>query len=84
MDASCDRSGAVMRKKLSFTQRFPHFVNLPKNSKSPTDSIYKRYDILHQTLVLWSQDTGYVVRSGAPFTLRVDVNGKIRDIESKS
>ena len=60
-------------------------VKLPKGSKSPTNSIYKRYDIVEQSRAV-SQYEGVpdVVYCDKPFTLRVEVKGKIKDLHSKA
>lgn len=64
--------------------RPPHIARIPKGSVSPTGSIYKRFDIVEQGSVLCSYANGpYTIRSLQPFKIRVSVNGKIKEIESK-
>lgn len=67
------------------TVLYPHYVRLPAGSRSPTDSIYKQYDIARQSSVLCHFDGAPgVVRSGKSFVLRVKLpSGKIKFIESK-
>jgi hypothetical protein len=66
-------------------KRPPHIALLPKGAKSPTDSIYHRYDIIEQGAVLQSYADGLgTVRSIRPFIIRVLLpNGKIKDIHSR-
>ena len=64
--------------------RPPYIARLPKGAKSPTGSIYKRYDIVEQGAVLQSYVNGPdTVRSMQPFHIRVLVSGKVKDIYSK-
>lgn len=71
-------------KKPTRSVKYPHFIRLPKGCKSPTGSIYQRYDIVQQGRVLNSfADSFATVRSAEPFTLRVLMpNGKLKDITS--
>lgn len=70
--------------KGKISDKYPNYVILPKESMSPTGSIYKRYDIVEQTRVLISfgRETN-TIRSSAPFTVRVSVKGKIKELKSK-
>ena len=70
-------------KKLTEAQKHPHYVRLPKGSVSPTGSIYKFYDIKMQGGVLNTySDKPSIVRSAEPFTLIVDVKGRIKYLSS--
>jgi hypothetical protein len=72
-----------MKKRLTIAQREPHVVKLPKGSKSPTNSIYKTFDIVKQEAVVSTfSDAGLTVRSRLPFTLSVQVGKKVRTIDS--
>ena len=80
-------TGHGMReRKPSRSQKYPHYVHLPKGCKSPTDSIYREYDIVSQGRVLNRFADGMsTVRSSEPFTLRVMMpNGKVKEIASKN
>ena len=37
-----------MTKRVKESEKRPFVITLPKGSKSPTNSIYKRYDIVSQ------------------------------------
>lgn len=70
--------------KKSIAQKLPHVVKLPVGAVSPTGSIYKHYDIVQQSNALSVAYNGpLTIRSSEPFTLRVSVKGKIREISSK-
>lgn len=70
--------------RTSRTVKYPHVVRLPKGSLSPTNSMYKRYDIVAQGAVLHSYlDTPLTLRSTQPFTLRISVNGIISEVSSQ-
>jgi hypothetical protein len=63
--------------------RYPYVVRLPKGATA-VNSSHRTFDIVQQELVVntWI-DSPYVVRSMAPFVLRANVNGKIREFISK-
>jgi len=70
-------------KKLTEAQKYPHYVRLPKNAVSPSGSIYKHFDIKMQGRVLNTySDKPSIVRSAEPFTLIVDVNGRVKFLSS--
>jgi len=71
-----------MRKRIPESVKHPYVIRLPKGSTSPTNSIYKRFDIVKQGRAVWSSGNT-VIRSSEPFILSVSVNGKIREISSK-
>ena len=77
---------ANLKKRRTITERYPYFVKLPKGCKSPTNSIYTRYDIVKQGRVLSTfGNSEYTVRSAEPFTLRILLeNGKEKTLESKN
>ena len=72
-----------MTKRVKESEKRPFVITLPKGSKSPTNSIYKRYDIVSQGMALWHVTNGRVLRSAKPFTLLVEVNGKVKELVSK-
>lgn len=64
--------------------KYPHVVKLPHGAVSPTNSIYKHYDIVVQGAVLCRYlDAKYTIRSMQPFTLRYALNGKTSEVSSK-
>lgn len=74
----------IKQKRKSEAEKFPHYIKLPKNSKSPTDSIYKRFDIKMQTKAVNSYSNNpTIIRCAHPFILTVQVGKKIKDIESR-
>lgn len=65
-------------------KRERYVIRLPKDSVSPTGSIYGEYDIVEQGKVVCRyQDSKYVVRSIAPFTLVTKTKGKVKEFHSK-
>jgi len=74
----------MKKMKQSFIQKHPHYIKLPKDARSPTDSIYYMYDIVKQGKVLsrWANDS-YIVRSSEPFTLRFLTKGKVKEVSSR-
>lgn len=66
-------------------EKYPHVVKLPKNSTSPTNSIYKHFDILMQTKAVNTySNIPTTVRCAEPFTLEVKLpSGKVKVIKSK-
>jgi len=73
-----------MRKRLTIKQQYPHIIKLPKNAKSPTNSVYGRFDIVKQTKAVNTfSNAALTVRCAEPFTLLVLVGKKIKQLESK-
>jgi hypothetical protein len=73
-----------MAKRLKRDELFPHVVRLPKDALSPTSSIYKHYDIVKQERVLnIFVDAPLVLRSSAPFVVRVRTKRSVRNFNSK-
>ncbi len=75
-----------MRKNPKTTsEKWPYYIHLPKGVKSPTNSVYKRFEIVSQGRVLnLFGPMLNTVRSAEPFTLRVLMpNGKVKEIASK-
>jgi len=70
--------------KKPFTKRCPYYITLPKDAKSPTDGIYKRYDIVRQGKVLEHLENSLTIRSSFPFTLQFTTKGKVKEVSSKS
>lgn len=63
-------------------RREPYLIRLPKGCVSPSGRNL-RYDIKMQTRVLsMYEDSPNVVRSTAPFTIIVDVAGRIKYLDS--
>lgn len=69
-------------RKAKIAEKFPHMVRLPKGSISPTNSIYKEFDIVHQTWALSNFIGSKTIRSRGPFTLTALVNGKVKTFHS--
>lgn len=74
-----------VKKAISLTKKFPHKILLPVGCKSPTNSIYKQFDIKQQTKALNTfSDNPRIVRCSEPFIITVKMkSGKIKDISSK-
>lgn len=65
------------------TQIRPYYIILPKGAISPTNSIYRQFDILYQGHALWSQVGARTIRSAKPFKLSIMVNNKIKELSSR-
>lgn len=68
-----------MRKRIAYK----HKLILPIKAVSPTDSIYKTFDIVKQGRVLTHTTGTRVFYSMEPFTLSVMVDGKVKLLHSK-
>ena len=73
----------LRKKQLTEKQKRPFYINLPKGAKSPTNSIYKQFDIVTQGMALWSTENGRLIRSAKPFVLLVLVGKKTKILASK-
>lgn len=71
-------------KKESFVKRHPHFIRLPKDSLSPTGSIYGMYDIVKGSKALWRDSNwSYTLRSSEPFSVKILTKGKEKILNSR-
>ncbi len=70
--------------RLARAAQYPHKIKLPKGSLAPSGHPMFKYDIVKQSLALnHFMDAPNVVRSAAPFTIRVKLpSGKVKEIES--
>lgn len=66
-------------------EKYPFVVKLPKGSTSPTNSIYKHFDIMMQTKVVNTySDIPTTVRCAEPFSLTVKLpSGRIKVLYSR-
>lgn len=71
-----------MTRKQKQIEKLPFRVKLPANAKSPTNSIYKRYDIIAQENVLNSYDGDNTVYSTGPFVLQFQTGKTKRSIKT--
>jgi len=72
----------MARKRL--TEFYPHYVILPVGAVSPTNSIYRKFDIVKQTRAVSTFSNAVrTVRCSQPFILSVMVKGKVKQISSK-
>jgi hypothetical protein len=73
-----------MTIKMKIAEKLPYVVRLPKGAMSPSGSIYKNFDIVHQTSVLTSFSRNpRVLRCDKPFSVSVRLNGKVKLIYSR-
>lgn len=71
-----------MRKRVSVKVSEPYYVNIPKNAVHM--GFYGKFDIVSQTRAVSTySDNPHIIRCAHPFTIKVKVRGKEKELISK-
>lgn len=70
-------------KRFNWTKE-PWKLILPKDAISPTNSVYRRFDIVIQSCCISSIANSHILHSAGPFTVRFQLpGGKIRELSAR-